>query len=251
MGGQQVGGQQVALKLLRADLAGDREVSERFVREVAVARRVAPFCTAQVIDFGIFQQRPYIVSEYIEGPTLAEAVRARGPHSGASLHRLAIGTVTALVAIHQAGIVHRDFKPSNVLIASDGPRVIDFGIARALDLASTLTASGIGTPSYMAPEQLVESKPGPAADLFAWACTMVYAASGLPPFGTDSLPAIFHRILNKEPDTAANRASPGREKRLTPRSHSSTRRRTNRYPDASLSASRAERKRAMRFIGPP
>ncbi|MGW0803113.1 protein kinase domain-containing protein [Nonomuraea sp. NPDC002799] len=196
-------GTKVALKLLRADLAGNIEASERFVREVAMARRVAPFCTAQVIDTGLFGGRPYIVSEYIDGPTLTDVVRAEGPRSGSSLHRLAIGTVTALVAIHQAGIVHRDFKPSNVVLASDGPRVIDFGIARALDLTSTLTGAVIGTPSYMAPEQLTEASPGPKSDMFAWACTLLFAASGQAPFGQDSLPAVVNRILHTEPDVRA------------------------------------------------
>ncbi|TMR89813.1 serine/threonine-protein kinase [Nonomuraea basaltis] len=196
-------GTKVALKLLRADLAGDTDASERFVREVAMARRVAPFCTAQVIGTGLFGGRPYIVSEYIDGPTLADVVRTQGPRSGTSLHRLAIGTITALVAIHQAGIVHRDFKPSNVVLASDGPRVIDFGIARALDLSSTLTGAAIGTPSYMAPEQLTEASPGPKSDMFAWACTLVFAASGQAPFGQDSLPAVVNRILHNEPDVGS------------------------------------------------
>ncbi|WP_327086091.1 serine/threonine protein kinase [Nonomuraea sp. NBC_01738] len=196
-------GGKVAVKLLRADLAGDKEASERFVREVALARRVAPFCTAQVIETGLLAGRPYIVSEYIDGPTLSDVVRTQGPRTGASLHRLAIGTVTALVAIHQAGIVHRDFKPSNVVLASDGPRVIDFGIARALDLTSTLTAAAIGTPAFMAPEQLTDAAPGPQADLFAWACTLLFAATGQIPFGGDSLPAVVNRILNATPDTSA------------------------------------------------
>ncbi|MBF8194653.1 serine/threonine protein kinase, partial [Nonomuraea sp. K274] len=196
-------GAQVALKLLRADLAGNTEASERFVREVAMARRVAPFCTAQVIETGLFGGRPYIVSEYIDGPTLADVVRAQGPRSGTSLHRLAIGTVTALVAIHQAGIVHRDFKPSNVILASDGPRVIDFGIAKALDHTSTLTGAVIGTPSFMAPEQLTEAAPGPASDMFAWACTLLFAASGRPPFGQDSVPAVINRIMHTEPDVTS------------------------------------------------
>lgn len=196
-------GARVAVKLLRADLAQDEEALERFVREVGTAQRVAPFCTAAVIDTGVDRHRPYIVSEYIDGPTLAEVVAAEGPRAGSALHRLAIGTVTALVAIHQAGIVHRDFKPSNVLLAPDGPRVIDFGIAKALDRTSTLTATAIGTPSYMTPEQLAGENAGPSADMFAWGCTMVFAATGQPPFGVDSLPAIFNRIMNMEPDLRA------------------------------------------------
>ncbi|MGJ6961520.1 protein kinase domain-containing protein [Streptosporangium sp. G11] len=196
-------GARVAVKLLRADLTQDEEAMERFVREVSTTQRVAPFCTAAVIDTGVDQHRPYIISEYIDGPTLDAVVATEGPREGASLHRLAIGTVTALVAIHQAGIVHRDFKPSNVLLASDGPRVIDFGIAKALDRTSTLTAMAIGTPSYMTPEQLAGENAGSPADMFAWGCTMVFAATGQPPFGTDSLPAIFNRIMNMEPDLGA------------------------------------------------
>ncbi|MFI6388017.1 protein kinase [Nonomuraea sp. NPDC050540] len=198
--GEDSAGVRVAVKLLRADLAGDEDASERFVREVAMARRVAPFCTAQVIETGLLNGRPYIVSEYIDGPTLHEVVQREGPRSGPALHRLAIGTVTALVAIHQAGIVHRDFKPSNVVLAPDGPRVIDFGIAKALDLTSTLTATAIGTPAFMAPEQLTDAVPGPRADMHAWASTMLYAATGHTPFGADSLPAMVNRILNAAPD---------------------------------------------------
>ncbi len=196
-------GTRVAVKVLRADLATDEDALERFVREVSVAQRVATFFTAQVIETAVAAGRPYIVSEYIEGPTLDTVVTEEGPRSGNSLHRLAIGTVTALVAIHQAGIVHRDFKPSNVLLGDDGPRVIDFGIARALDRTSTLTSMVIGTPAYMTPEQLAGEPPGPETDMFAWGCTMVFAATGEPPFGTDSLPAVFNRIMHKEPDVSA------------------------------------------------
>lgn len=196
-------GARVAVKLLRADLTQDEEAMERFVREVSTTQRVAPFCTAAVIETGVDRHRPYIVSEYIDGPTLDAVVTGEGPREGAALHRLAIGTVTALVAIHQAGIVHRDFKPSNVLLAPDGPRVIDFGIAKALDRTSTLTATAIGTPSYMTPEQLAGENAGSPADMFAWGCTMVFAATGQPPFGTDSLPAIFNRIMNMEPELGA------------------------------------------------
>ncbi|GAA5071153.1 hypothetical protein GCM10023259_069490 [Thermocatellispora tengchongensis] len=176
---------------------------ERFVREVAVAERVAPFCTAQVLATGVENDRPYIVSEFIEGPSLQAVVTESGPRAGASLHRLAIGTATALAAIHQAGIVHRDFKPANVILASDGPRVIDFGIARALDATSTLSAMPVGTPAYMAPEQILGHTVGSAADMFSWGSTMVYAASGQAPFGSDTLPAVINRVLNAEPDLSS------------------------------------------------
>ncbi len=110
-----------------------------------------------------------------------------------------MGTITALSAIHQAGVVHLDFKPANVILGRDGPRVIDFGIARAVD-AETTGSGVVGTPTYMAPEQLGESAPGPAADVFTWAATMVFAASGKPPFGADSVPAVLNRLLRGEPD---------------------------------------------------
>ncbi|MFC6085424.1 serine/threonine-protein kinase, partial [Sphaerisporangium aureirubrum] len=201
--GRSPAGALVAVKLLRSDLAQNEEALARFVREVSTAERVATFCTAQVIETGVAGHRPYIVSEYVDGPTLDAVVEEDGARRGAALYRLAIGTVTALVAIHQAGIVHRDFKPSNVLLAADGPRVIDFGIAKALDKTSTLTSMVVGTPAYMTPEQLAGEQAGPAADMFAWAGTMIFAATGDAPFGSDSLPAVFHRIMSIEPDLTA------------------------------------------------
>ncbi|GAA4086376.1 serine/threonine-protein kinase [Nonomuraea soli] len=192
-------GELVAIKWLRPHLSGDTVAAERFVREASVAQRVAPFCTARCLSTGMQDGRPYIVSEYIDGPTLHQVVTQQGPRSGPALHRLAIGTVTALAAIHQAGIVHRDFSPANVLLASEGPRVIDFGIARALDMTS-ITSSPVGTPSYMSPEQIMAHPAGPPSDMFAWASTMVYAATGRGPFPGDSVPAIIHQVLNNEPD---------------------------------------------------
>ncbi|WP_327105366.1 serine/threonine-protein kinase [Nonomuraea glycinis] len=180
----------VAVKALREGVAGDG----RFAKEIAAARRVEPFCVAQVLDASL-GGRPYIVTEYVEGPSLQQA----GRHAGADLQRLAVATATALAAIHRAGVVHRDFKPANVLLGRDGPRVIDFGIARAMDDALTATSSVIGTPAYMAPEQLAGQPVGPPTDVFAWACVMVYAAAGAPPFGNDSLPAVITRIQYAEP----------------------------------------------------
>ncbi|MEU7897476.1 serine/threonine-protein kinase [Nonomuraea sp. NPDC049152] len=192
-------GARVAIKWLRF---GDAVSAERFLREVRVAQQVAPFCTAQVLATGVEHDRPYIVSEYIEGPSLHDVVQEQGPRTGPALYRLAIGTATALAAIHQAGIVHRDFKPANVIIAPDGPRVIDFGIAKALDATSTISSSPVGTPSFMAPEQLLGHQVGPAADLFTWASTIAYAASGRAPFGSDTMPAVINRILNGRPDVS-------------------------------------------------
>ncbi|MEW2352673.1 serine/threonine-protein kinase [Spirillospora sp. NPDC029432] len=197
--GAAASGDPVAVKLLQASLRGDDPARARFVRELSVARRVARFCTAQVLDADIDGDRPYIVSEYVEGPSLAEVVAEKGPLPGAQLERLAIGTATALAAIHQAGIVHRDFKPANVLLGQDGPRVIDFGVAKALDPGSTGSSAVVGTPSYMAPEQVGAESVGPRADVWAWAATVVYAATGRPPFGNDTIPAVMGRILNAEP----------------------------------------------------
>ncbi|MEO3794413.1 protein kinase [Nonomuraea sp. B10E15] len=184
-------GTQVAVKVLREGVPGDG----RFAKEIAAARRVEPFCIAQVLDASL-GARPYIVTEYVEGPSLQRA----GRHTGADLQRLAVATATALAAIHRAGVVHRDFKPANVLLGRDGPRVIDFGIARAMDAALTRTSSIVGTPAYMAPEQFLGAVAGPAADVFAWASVIVYAATGAPPFGNDSLPAVLSRIQYDEPD---------------------------------------------------
>ncbi|MEU7832884.1 protein kinase [Nonomuraea sp. NPDC049129] len=188
--GQARNGAPVAIKVLREDIAGD----DRFAKEIAAARRVEPFCIAQVLDAST-SGRPYIVTEYVDGPSLQNA----GRHSGARLQRLAVATATALAAIHQAGVVHRDFTPSNVLLGRDGPRVIDFGIARALVSGVTSTSSIVGTPAYMAPEQLAGQVVGAQVDVFAWASVIVYAASGVPPFGDDSLPAVINRIVHSEP----------------------------------------------------
>ncbi|MCQ0009086.1 serine/threonine-protein kinase [Actinomadura madurae] len=178
--GVDASGNRAAIKLLRADLAGDTMARNRFVREAQAAKQVARFCTAQVLEADVAGDQPYIASEYVPGPSLYKQVTETGPIGGAPLDRLAIGTATALVAIHQAGIVHRDFKPHNVIMAPDGPRVIDFGIARALDTGQTNATKAIGTPSYMAPEQVAGATLTEAVDVWAWATTMVFAATGHP-----------------------------------------------------------------------
>ncbi|TLF54925.1 serine/threonine protein kinase, partial [Nonomuraea sp. KC401] len=189
-------GLQVAVKLLGT---GDSETRARLAREIDALAGIASFCTARVLDVSTSGPRPYVVSEYVDGPSLSERVRDRGPLRGGDLERLAVGTATALAAIHAAGIVHRDFKPSNVLLGPDGPRVVDFGIARA-EGAATMTSGLIGTPAYLAPEQINGSPAAPASDVFAWAASMVFAATGTTPFGADTVPAVLHRVLYAEPD---------------------------------------------------
>ncbi|GAA4596472.1 hypothetical protein GCM10023194_68770 [Planotetraspora phitsanulokensis] len=193
-------GEFVAVKLLHARFSGDAKARARFAAELAHAGKVAAFCTARVLDADVEGDRPYIVSEFVDGPALSQVIAAGRAPQGPALERLAIATVTALAAIHEAGIVHRDFKPSNVIMGADGPRVIDFGIARALDATGTLSSAIVGTPAFMAPEQIEGGEVGPAADVFAWACTIAYAANGATPFGQDSIPAVMHRILTGEPD---------------------------------------------------
>ncbi|MEV0662860.1 serine/threonine-protein kinase [Actinomadura luteofluorescens] len=196
------GPSRVAVKLLHAQLVGDADARERFVREMAVLERVAGFCTAQMLAADVAGDRPYIVSEYVPGPSLRALVRDEGPRTGAALDRLAISSVTALSAIHRANVVHRDLKPQNVLMGPDGPRVIDFGIARAFDASATMTSQVVGTPAYMAPEQFT-GRVGPSADLFAWASTLLFAATGQDPFAGGPLPAVMYRILNETPDLGA------------------------------------------------
>ncbi|GAA2290046.1 hypothetical protein GCM10010149_41180 [Nonomuraea roseoviolacea subsp. roseoviolacea] len=191
-------GARVAVKVLH-DLV-DETARARFAREVEVARRVATFSTARVLDVNISGQHAYIVSEYVEGPSLEQLVRNHGPRDEDSLTRLALSTAGALAAIHKAGIVHRDFKPSNVLIGNDGPRVIDFGIARALDQMTVTSGKMVGTPPYMSPEQLTGAVVGASSDVFSWGVTMMFAATGRPAFGEDTVPAVFHRVLTFHPD---------------------------------------------------
>ena len=196
-------GSLVAVKALRPELTDDPEFRKRFSREVANLTRVMGVCTVRVIEADIDSARPFMVTEYVPGPSLSEYVARYGPPGPDMMYGLATGLAEALTAIHAAGVVHRDLKPSNVLLSQDGPKVIDFGIAQALDATSvTRTGMMVGSPGFMAPEQ-VTGRPGQPADVFAWAVTLAYAASGEMPFGTGSAEVIFYRILHTEPDTAA------------------------------------------------
>jgi hypothetical protein len=192
-------GSQTAVKLLAPTT--DSQVRSRFLKEVAAAQRVARFCTAQVLDAGIFERRPFIVSEYVSGPSLIEVVEQLGPRGGAALERIAVATLTALGAVHAAGMVHRDFKPGNVLLGPDGPVVIDFGLAAVPGMTTGLSGQvAVGTPAFMAPEQLAGTRVTAVADMWSWAVTMVFAGTGELPFKGDSLTATAFAILHSEPN---------------------------------------------------
>ncbi|MCO5970690.1 serine/threonine-protein kinase [Actinoallomurus soli] len=198
--GRDDAGTHVAIKLLHARMAAHPHARDRFVRELDAAKKVARFCTAQVIDADLAGDQPYIVSEYVEGRSLRSQILTEGPRSGGALERLAISTLTALAAIHKAGIVHRDFNPQNVLLGEDGPRVIDFGIARALGTTRRNESNTLGTPAYMAPEQIAGGDIGAPVDMFAWGSTILFAATGRPPFGNDSVPRVMERIVRGDAD---------------------------------------------------
>ncbi|GAA3718793.1 hypothetical protein GCM10022224_100710 [Nonomuraea antimicrobica] len=192
--------ERAAIKLLHVKFSGDTIARSRFARELKAAQRVASFCTARVMEADLDGDTPYIASEYIDGRPLREIIETDGPLTGTVLDRLAIGTATALTAIHHASIVHRDFKPDNVLIAADGPRVVDFGIARIIDSTGTITSRAIGTPAYMAPEQIAGDDIGPYTDVFSWGATITFAATGTVAFEGKSIAVVLNRILNHEVD---------------------------------------------------
>jgi serine/threonine protein kinase len=192
-------GQQVAVKVIRADLGTDPEFRARFRREVTVARKVSSRFTAPLIDADVDGSVPWLATAYVTGPSLADAVAQRGPLPAASVRDLAAGLAEGLSAIHAAGVVHRDLKPSNVLLAPDGPRVIDFGISVAAE-TSPLTRTGllIGSPGYMSPEQVEGREVGPASDIFSLGAVLAFAATGEAPFGNGSAPTLAYRAVYRE-----------------------------------------------------
>ncbi|MFY1669607.1 serine/threonine-protein kinase [Plantactinospora sp. WMMB334] len=198
-------GRRVAIKMVRPEFSYDAEFRGRFRSEVNRARQVPPFSTAEVLDADPDHDPPYLVVEYVDGPSLATVVKEQGPLSGSALHGVAVGIATALTAIHGAGVIHRDLKPANVLFAMGGIKVIDFGIARAFEATSqhTRTDQIVGTVAYMAPERF-DAEDGArlssAADVFAWGVVVAYAATGRTPFAADSAPATAMRILTQPPD---------------------------------------------------
>lgn len=195
------GGRQVAVKVVRAELADNDGFRLRFHQEVAAMRAVGGFWTAAVVDADPDAPAPWLATEYVPAPTLHDVVAADGPLSASRTRALAAGLAEALRAVHSAGLVHRDLKPANVLLAADGPRVIDFGIAKALEGAA-LTATGmvIGTPGFLSPEQIEGRDVTPASDVFALGAVLVFAATGEGPFGTGTLPALVYRVVHGEPN---------------------------------------------------
>jgi serine/threonine protein kinase len=191
----------VAVKALRPVIAADPNARRRLAREVETMRRVRSPFVAEVLDADVTSDPPYIVTRYVHGRTLEEIVGQGGPLTGPQLARVASGLALALAAVHAAGVVHRDLKPGNVMLANGEPVVIDFGIAQVPD-STRLTQTGMfmGTPGYLAPE-VIEGKPsGPASDVHSWGATVAFAATGRPPFGTGAFETIFYRIMNGQPD---------------------------------------------------
>ncbi|MFE3460890.1 serine/threonine-protein kinase [Nocardiopsis aegyptia] len=199
--GRSPGGHTVAVKVVRRELAGDADFRRRFASEVAAARRVGGFYTAHLVDADPDGSPPWLATSYIAGPTLQQAVADHGPFPAASVSVLGAGLAEGLAAVHAAGVVHRDLKPANVILTADGPRLIDFGIARALDATShTRTSTVLGTAAYMSPEQARGEDVGPPADVFALGCVLAFAATGRSPFGEGPAHAVAYRIVHADPD---------------------------------------------------
>src|SRR6476659_3202222 len=196
------GGRMVAVKVIRANLAEDAGFRARFAREVSAARKVGGLFTAAVVDADVDGPVPWLVTAYVPGTSLSDAVEQQGPLPENSVLALAAGLAEVLIAIHAAGVIHRDLKPSNVLLAQDGPRIIDFGISSAAG-ATSLTGTGfmIGSPGFMSPEQAEGLTVGPASDIFSLAGVLIYAARGEGPFGSGDTAALLYRVVHGKPNT--------------------------------------------------
>ncbi|MGW1990259.1 RodZ domain-containing protein [Embleya sp. NPDC001921] len=208
--GRSRGGRLVAVKVIRSGLDSEPHYRARFRQEVQALRGVASLFTAAVVDADPDGEPPWLATEFIPAPTLDEAIRALGPLPAPTLHVMACGLAEALHAIHSGGTAHRDVKPANILLAADGPRIIDFGIAVGAEdpaspddhLAARLTATGaiIGTPGYLSPEQAHGTRAGAASDVFALGCVLVFAGTGRPPFASASLAELLRQVVQDEPD---------------------------------------------------
>ncbi|MEV1177243.1 protein kinase, partial [Nonomuraea sp. NPDC049784] len=195
-------GSRVALKAIRRDFTADPVYRARFHEEVSNARKVASFCTARVLDHGEDRGVLYLVTEYIDGISLEDHLIEHGALSPSVLHSAAVGVAAALTAIHAAGLVHRDLKPANVMLTLAGPRVIDFGLARSTHVDSRHTNAGMvmGTPGWIAPEQVFEGRTSPAGDVFAWGSLIAYAGLGGHPFGEGDAYVMAARARTAPPD---------------------------------------------------
>jgi serine/threonine protein kinase len=192
-------GQRVALKVIRPDLAEDQEFRSRFAREVSAARRIRGGCTARLVAADLEADRPWFATQYVPGPSLHDKVAEEGPLSAAEVASIGAALSEGLVAVHEAGVVHRDLKPSNILLSPKGPRIIDFGIAWATG-ASTLTHVGtaVGSPGFLAPEQVRGAAVTPATDVFSLGATLAYAAMADSPFGHGSSEVMLYRVVHEE-----------------------------------------------------
>ncbi|WP_329092757.1 serine/threonine-protein kinase [Actinomadura citrea] len=201
--GSSPSGRRVAVKVVRSEYAADPGFRERFAREIEAARKVGGFHTAQVVDADPEAASPWMATAFVPGPSLRQVVARQGPLAPPAVRELGRGLAEGLAAIHACGLVHRDLKPGNVIMAPDGPRIIDFGIARTSD-ATALTSTGavVGTFSFMSPEQVRADATGPASDVFALGCVLAYAALGRGPFDAPTIPAIVHKIIGSPPNVA-------------------------------------------------
>ncbi|MFC5723265.1 protein kinase [Streptomyces gamaensis] len=197
-------GQRVALKVIRPDLAEDQEFRSRFAREVSAARRIRGGCTARLVAADLEADRPWFATQYVPGPSLHDKVAEEGPLSAAQTASIGAALAEGLLAVHDAGVVHRDLKPSNILLSPKGPRIIDFGIAWATG-ASTLTHVGtaVGSPGFLAPEQVRGAAVTPATDVFALGATLAYACTADSPFGQGSSEVMLYRVVHEEPQLMA------------------------------------------------
>ncbi|MET7273956.1 protein kinase [Streptomyces flaveolus] len=203
--GRSAGGRTVAVKIVHPHFALDEEFRARFRREVDAARRVGGAWTAPVLDADPGARVPWVATAYAAGPSLTAAVADGGPLPAHSVRALGAGLGEALAAVHELGLVHRDVKPSNVLLTLDGPLLIDFGIARATDGTASLTSTGvsIGSPGYMSPEQILGKGVTGAADVFSLGAVLAFAATGRPPFPGDSSAALLYKVVHEEPELGA------------------------------------------------
>nr|WP_237545138.1 serine/threonine-protein kinase [Streptomyces sp. SID4946] len=194
-------GERVAVKVVHAAQAADEQFRARFRREVQVLGRVSGPCVVPLLEADPEAETPWLATAYVPGPTLSQHAAEHGPLAGIQLHLFAAGTAGALAAVHAAGVVHRDLKPANVILAPDGPRVLDFGIAHVADgTAVTHTGMLTGTPGWLSPEYYRDGTAGPPGDVFAWGALLAFAATGRHPFGTGNAEAVAFRVLNGEPD---------------------------------------------------